>query len=249
MDKKGEVKVVYTHNRDTLGIVTLIMGIISLIGSWIPYLNIISIIIAISAIIVGICSMVKFFKKKCTNCVLAAIGIILNIVAICLASSINNSISNTFSSKDNSTTVSTNSDPTQQNISDNESSSTDSEQTQRNASDNGNNFTSPDQTTKDSNNKATLSQQNALKKAKSYLEYSAFSRSGLIKQLEFEKFSSEDAMYAADNCGANWNEQAVKKAKFYLEYSSFSAEGLIDQLKFEGFTQEQATYAIKAIGL
>ena len=95
----------------------------------------------------------------------------------------------------------------------------------------------------------TLSQKNALKKAKSYLEFSGFSRSGLIKQLEFEKFSSADAIYAVDNCGANWNEQAIKKAKSYLDYSSFSAQGLIDQLKFEGFTQKEAEYAIKSIGL
>lgn len=53
------------------------------------------------------------------------------------------------------------------------------------------------------NSDATLSQQNAIKKAESYLKYSGFSYSGLIKQLEFEKFSLEDATYAADNCGAD----------------------------------------------
>lgn len=105
------------------------------------------------------------------------------------------------------------------------------------------------ETQKNSDAKVTLSQQNALKKAKTYLEFSGFSRSGLIKQLEFEKFPSKDATYAVDHCGANWNEQAIKKAKSYLEFSSFSAQGLIDQLKFEGFTQEQAEYAVKSIGL
>lgn len=94
----------------------------------------------------------------------------------------------------------------------------------------------PENSQEKSNSNMTLSQKNALKKAKSYLEFSGFSRSGLIKQLEFEKFSSADAIYAVDNCGANWNEQAIKKAKSYLDYSSFSAQGLIDQLKFEGFT-------------
>ena len=105
------------------------------------------------------------------------------------------------------------------------------------------------ETQKNSDAKVTLSQQNALKKAKTYLEFSGFSRSGLIKQLEFEKFPSKDATYAVDHCGANWNEQAIKKAKSYLEFSSFSAQGLIDQLKFEGFTQEQAEYSVKSIGL
>ena len=59
----------------------------------------------------------------------------------------------------------------------------------------------------------TVSQKNALKKAKSYIDFQAFSHDGLVEQLEFEGFSHEDAVYGADNCGADWNEQAVKKAK------------------------------------
>ena len=59
----------------------------------------------------------------------------------------------------------------------------------------------------------TVSQKNAVRKAKSYLWYSAFSYQWLIAQLEFEKFSHADAVYGSDNCGANWNEQAAKKAK------------------------------------
>lgn len=95
---------------------------------------------------------------------------------------------------------------------------------------------------------ATIGQKNALASAKSYLSHSAFSHKGLIKQLEFEKFSHEDATYGADHCGANWNEQAVKSAASYLSYSSFSRDGLIDQLKFEGFTQEQAEYGVTQNG-
>ena len=81
------------------------------------------------------------------------------------------------------------------------------------------------------------------------MSFSGFSRTGLIKQLEYDKFSNEDSIYAADNCGADWNEQAVIKGKSYLDFSSFSRQGLIDQLKFDGFTQEEATYAVKTIGL
>lgn len=88
----------------------------------------------------------------------------------------------------------------------------------------------------------TSSQKNALKKAGSYLKSSAFSYSGLIEQLEFEGYSTEDATYAVDHCGADWKEQAVKKAESYLKYSSFSKSGLIDQLEYEGFTHEQAVY-------
>ncbi len=95
----------------------------------------------------------------------------------------------------------------------------------------------------------SVSQKNAVAKAKSYLDYSAFSYEGLIAQLEFEKFSHEDAVYGTDNCGADWNEQAAKKAASYMEYSSFSRDGLIEQLLFEGFTQEQAEYGATSVGL
>ncbi|NLB22903.1 MAG: hypothetical protein GX833_06565 [Clostridium sp.] len=76
-----------------------------------------------------------------------------------------------------------------------------------------------------------------------YLDYSAFSKKGLIEQLEYEEFTTKQAKYGADKCGADWYEQAVLKAQQYLEYSSFSRSGLIDQLKYEGFTQDQAVYA------
>lgn len=94
----------------------------------------------------------------------------------------------------------------------------------------------------------TVSQKNALKSAESYLNYSSFSYTGLVEQLEFEKYSHEDAVYAADHCGADWNEQAVKKAKSYLDYSSFSKDGLIEQLEYEGFTHEQAVYGVEQNG-
>jgi hypothetical protein len=82
----------------------------------------------------------------------------------------------------------------------------------------------------------------------SYLDYTAFSYQGLIEQLEYEKFTTEQATYGADNCGADWNEQAAKSAKSYLDYSSFSRDGLIDQLEYEGFTYDQAVYGVEANG-
>ena len=94
----------------------------------------------------------------------------------------------------------------------------------------------------------TIGQQNALDMAKDYLNYKAFSYSGLIKQLEYEKFSIEDASYAADNCEADWNEQAAKMAKEYIDYTSFSRDGLIDQLEHEGFTTEQAEHGATSVG-
>ena len=70
----------------------------------------------------------------------------------------------------------------------------------------------------------------------------------MIKQLEFEGFTNEQAVHGADNCGADWNEQAVKKAKSYLDLMAYSKEGLIQQLEFEGFTHEQAVHGAEANG-
>ena len=95
----------------------------------------------------------------------------------------------------------------------------------------------------------TVSQKSAVKKAKTYLSHTAFSHDGLVAQLEYEQFSHTDAVYGADNSGANWKEQAAKKAKQYMKQSAFSRGSLIDQLTYENFTQEQAEYGVNAVGL
>ena len=80
----------------------------------------------------------------------------------------------------------------------------------------------------------------AYETAVSYLSFMPFSHDGLIEQLEFEHYSSEDAKWAADNCGADWDEQAIKMARSYVDLMPFSRNGLIDQLSYEKFTYEQA---------
>ncbi|MTT30415.1 hypothetical protein GMB86_00110 [Terrilactibacillus sp. BCM23-1] len=85
--------------------------------------------------------------------------------------------------------------------------------------------------------------------AKDYLDYTAFSKSGLIKQLKFDKYSTADATFAVNHIEVDWKEQAVKTAQDYMDYSSFSRQGLIDQLKFDGYTQEEATYGVDKVGL
>lgn len=94
----------------------------------------------------------------------------------------------------------------------------------------------------------SMGQRNALKKAQDYLNYSSFSKKGLIGQLEYEGFSNAEALYAVDNCGADWNQQAASKAESYISYTSFSRSGLIEQLEYEGFTYEQAVYGVNAVG-
>lgn len=111
----------------------------------------------------------------------------------------------------------------------------------------GTTYTSPSSGT--TNSGATAGERNALKSAKSYINYgTGLSYSGLIDQLEFEGYSHSEAVYGADNCGASWKQQAVKCATAYLKYSSFSRSGLIDQLEFDGFTHEQAVYGAEQNG-
>lgn len=94
----------------------------------------------------------------------------------------------------------------------------------------------------------TTGQKNTLKKAKSYLSFSEFSKSGLTNQLQYAGFTEEEVAFAVENCGADWMEQADKKAKSYLSMTGFSKEGLKRQLKFEGFTDEEIEYALKKNG-
>lgn len=108
--------------------------------------------------------------------------------------------------------------------------------------------TTPSTSSNASTPSPTKGEKNALRSAREYLNFSAFSYTGLIKQLEYEGYSTEEATYAADNCNANWNEQAAKSAKEYLDISSFSRQGLIDQLIYEGYTQEQAEYGVTQNG-
>lgn len=93
-------------------------------------------------------------------------------------------------------------------------------------------------------NNSSREYQNAVSKAEDYLDYTAFSKSGLRDQLIFEKFPEDAAQFAVDHIIVDWNEQALKKAEDYLDYSSFSNQGLYDQLLFEGFSESEAQYAI-----
>jgi len=95
----------------------------------------------------------------------------------------------------------------------------------------------------------TVSQANAARTAKNYLDFSGFSRSGLIKQLMFEGYSESDASYGADAQNANWSEQAARSAKNYLDLSGFSRSGLIKQLMFEGYSKQEAEFGATANGL
>ena len=93
----------------------------------------------------------------------------------------------------------------------------------------------------------TASQANAVRSAENYVSMTAFSRDGLIEQLEFEQYSTEDATFAVDHINADWGAEAVEKAEDYIDMMGFSKQGLIDQLEFDKFTPEDANNAADVI--
>lgn len=97
----------------------------------------------------------------------------------------------------------------------------------------------------------TTSQANANKQAMQGLRSMHLSYEGLIRQLcEYEGFVEEEARFAADHCGADWNSQAVDKAEDMMRYQGYSRTGLIEELtKYDLFTVEQAEYAAGQVGL
>lgn len=101
----------------------------------------------------------------------------------------------------------------------------------------------------------TLAMENALAEAKNYLDFSPFSRQGLIDQLSSDygsQYNVGDATWAVNQLDVSWKKQAVRAARDYLNFTSFSRQGLIDQLSSSygsKFTVEEATHAVNQLGL
>jgi phage tail sheath protein FI len=100
----------------------------------------------------------------------------------------------------------------------------------------------------------TQQQKSAAEEANQYLSTEAFSRQGLIDQLDSPNgggYSVSDATVAVDSLTTNWNTEAVQAAKEYLKTEPFSCNDLIQQLDSpEGgeFTVAQATYGAQQSG-
>ena len=96
---------------------------------------------------------------------------------------------------------------------------------------------------------ATENQQKALDKANEYVDTLPLSRKGLIKQLEYDGYTTDVATYAADNCSANWNKEAKEMAEQYMDSTTYTYKEMVQQLEAEGFTKKQAKFGAKAVGL
>lgn len=109
-------------------------------------------------------------------------------------------------------------------------------------------------TTTNSAPSLTQQQQSAVQSANQYLSTEAFSRLGLIDQLDSSfgsGYSVGDATIAVDSLSVNWNAEAVQAAKQYLQTQPFSCANLINQLDSSfgsKFTVAQATYGATKAG-
>ena len=87
--------------------------------------------------------------------------------------------------------------------------------------------------------------QNCYDQAMSYLDFMAFSRNGLIQQLQHDGYTDQaisNALDLLEKYYVSWDTEAVKKAQEYMETFSFSQQRLYEQLIHDGFTEEQANY-------
>ena len=84
--------------------------------------------------------------------------------------------------------------------------------------------------------------------------YTTYSYKKMVNCLvEYDGYTEEDAIYAADNCGADWKERCCRKVKLYLEDDATyndSREWLTRDLKDYGlFTDEEIEYALDQCGV
>lgn len=98
------------------GIVSLVISGIAFLGSWIPIVNIISMILAVAGIIVGAVSLIMVLIKKAGMIIFPILGIVFAIFTFSLGSSVNNAIfgSSTSSSASSSQSSSTDSTPSKE---------------------------------------------------------------------------------------------------------------------------------------
>lgn len=91
---------------------------------------------------------------------------------------------------------------------------------------------------------ASEKEKEIIKTAQGYVTSSHMSYDGIVKQLEYEGYSYDEATYGAEYCGADWKEQAVKAAKSYMSiFPEFTKDKLVEQLEYDGFSNENAIYA------
>lgn len=96
-------------SKNVLGILSVVFAGVSLLGCWVPLLNVLSMILGIAAIVMGIISFILVLCKKANLIVLPIIGVILSIISIWMSNGINNSVSDALNGQGKTSSVSSNS--------------------------------------------------------------------------------------------------------------------------------------------
>ena len=96
--------------------------------------------------------------------------------------------------------------------------------------------------------KAADEDEHAAKDAQALIHAKAFSRQGLIEQLESMGHPHNAAESAVDTLEADWDEMALKQAASFLSYMTLSGRELTLLLTDAGFTEEEAAFAVENCG-
>ena len=118
---------------------------------------------------------------------------------------------------------------------------------QEKASENSSYTVNSTSTSTESDPTATIGEQNALAKAKTYVDFSDFSKEKLRGQLEYEGFTTDEIEYALDKVPADYNLEASDRAVLYYTTQNLSKQRIMTQLEFEGYTESQINYAIGSL--
>lgn len=76
-------------SKNVLGILSVVFAGVSLLGSWIPFLNVISMILGFAAMVMGIISLIFVILKKTTLLALPIIGMSVSLISLILACGVN----------------------------------------------------------------------------------------------------------------------------------------------------------------
>ncbi len=79
------------------------------------------------------------------------------------------------------------------------------------------------------------------------IDSEGLSKKALIQHLTAEGYDRANATFAANNVGADWQEEAVEKARDRMDKDGYSKRSLVEHLGSDGFTRAQAEYAVNKV--
>ncbi len=250
-----------------MAIAGLVLGIVALIGSWVPILNNVSFFIGLVGLVLCIVAMVGTFRNRRRGKALSVISAIICVIAMIVvfatqsaySTAINDAVDTLNSDENISATVEEDNgavDPesvpeTEAEIEAEPAPEPETEPEPAVEPEVTESADIPQEDAASTNDADVPSEyQSALKRAESYSNNMHMSKQGIYNQLTSDygdKFSADAAQYAVDNVNADWNANALAKAESYQNSMNMSPSAIYDQLISEygeKFTPEEAQYAI-----